>query len=82
MQLGRGQGNGLEVRDGVGRWKFTSQGWEARWEVVIGVRRGDRGNGFGRRERCKARHGDGKCGVEESSMGRVKEARMRGRSDW
>ena len=82
MQLGRGQGNGLEVRDGVGRWKFTSQGWEARWEVVIGVRRGDRGNGFGRRERCTARHGDGKCGVEEPSIRRVKEARMRGRSDW
>ena len=71
MQLGRGQGNGLEVRDGVGRWKFTSQGWEVRWEVVMGVWRVDRGNGFGRRERCRARHGDGKCGVEESSMGRV-----------
>lgn len=46
MQLGRGQGNGLEVRDGVGRWKFTSQGWEVRWEVVMGVWRVDRGDGF------------------------------------
>ena len=44
---------------------------------------GGQGKWFGEKgERCKARHGDGKCGVEESSIRRAKEARMRGRSDW